>query len=113
MKVIEFTDGDRTFTCRAEASTATPGTLWWWVSVTGETSRYAAFRAEPGDTAQTLRPRILAYYAQLLADRARPPVVRQHWSQRRAAAAAPAAAAAAQANDSGAAADDPATTDES
>ena len=86
MKLMEFTDGDRVFTCRAETSPATPGTLWWWMSVTGESSRYAAFRAEAGDTGPTLRPRILAYYEQLLADRARPAAFRPHWSQRRAAA---------------------------
>ncbi len=90
MNRIEFTDGDRTFTCCAETSPATPGTLWWWVGVTGESARYAAFRAEAGDTALTLRARILAYYEQLLADRARPATFRSHWSQRR--AAAPAAA---------------------
>lgn len=90
MNLIEFKDGDRTFVCRAESSPATPGTLWWWMSVTGESSRHAVFRAESGDTERKLRPRILAYYAQLLADRARPPVVRPHWGQRRAAANAPA-----------------------
>jgi hypothetical protein len=89
MKLMEFTDGDRTFVCRAESSPATPGTLWWWMSVTGESARYAAFRAESGDTERELRPRILAYYAQLLADRARPALFKMHWAQRRAATNAP------------------------
>ncbi len=84
MKLMEFKDGELTFTCRAETSPATRGTFWWWMSVTGESQRYAAFRTEPGDTEATLRPRILAYYAQLLADRARPREIRSHWSQRRA-----------------------------
>ena len=88
MKLMEFKDGDRTFVCRAESSPATPDTLWWWISVTGESSRYAAFRAESSDTERKLRPRILAYYEQLRADRARPPIVKQHWAQRRAAASA-------------------------
>jgi len=83
MKRMEFKDGDRVFTCSAEASPATPDTLWWWVTVTGDSARYAAFRAEPADTAPTLRPRIVAYYKQLLADRARPAAFRPHWSQRR------------------------------
>jgi hypothetical protein len=83
MERLEFTDGDRTFTCRAEASTATPDTLWWWLSVGGESSRYAAFRAEKRDTEKTLRPRIVAYYEELLAVRARPAETRFHWSQRR------------------------------
>ena len=85
MKLMEFTDGDRVFVCRAESSPATPSTLWWWISVTGESSRYAAFRAESDDTKAGLRPRVLAYYQQMLADRARPSVVRQQWAQRRAA----------------------------
>lgn len=92
MKLMEFTDDNRIFVCRAESSPATPGTLWWWISVTGESSRYAAFRAESDDTAKGLRPRVLAYYQQMLADRARPPVVRQHWAQRRAALSAAASA---------------------
>ena len=83
MDRLEFTDGERTFTCRAEGSASSPGTLWWWVNVTGESSRYAAFRAEAGDTAKTLRPRIVAYYEELLAVRARPPISRSHWSQKK------------------------------
>lgn len=101
MESMDFTDGERTFTCRAEGSKATPGMLWWWVNVTGEASRYAAFRAEPGDTVPTLRPRIVAYYEEILAIRARPPITRMHWSQRRqvaVAAAAQLAAATATAN---------------
>jgi hypothetical protein len=85
MTSMTFKDGDRTFTCRAETSPATPGTLWWWMSVTGESARYAAFRAEASDTEPALRPRILAYYEQLLADRARPALARPSWWQRRAA----------------------------
>jgi hypothetical protein len=83
MKEMEFTHGDRTFTCRAEGSAASPGTLWWWITVSGESSRYAAFRAEAGDTARSLQPRIIAYYEELLAARARPAVTRSHWSQKR------------------------------
>ena len=51
---------------------AVMGVLWWWITVSGETHRYAAFRVEPTDTPVSLKPRILSYYAQLLADRARP-----------------------------------------
>jgi hypothetical protein len=83
MDFVEFRDGDRLFTCHAASSPATPGTVWWWISVTGETQRYAAFRAEDGDTPPNLRPRILAYYEQLLADRARPREFRPHWNNRR------------------------------
>lgn len=83
MDFVEFREGERLFTCRAASSPATPTTVWWWVSVTGESQRYAAFRVEEGDTAPNLRPRIIAYYEQLLADRARPREIRSHWANRR------------------------------
>jgi hypothetical protein len=79
--LVEFEDDGRTFKCRKGPSPATPGTDWWWLEVGGESQRYAAFRAEPGDTAKNLQPRIVAYYAQLLADRARPREVRAAWSR--------------------------------
>jgi hypothetical protein len=85
MDSLRFEEGGRTFSCSAESSPATPGTLWWWISVSDEAQRYAAFRTQPDDTARTLRPRILAYYAELLAGRARPREIRSHWGQRRAA----------------------------
>ena len=85
MNALEFQEGDRTFTCKAESSPATPGTLWWWVSITGESQRYAAFRTEEGDAPLNLRPRIVAYYSQLIADRERPREIRPHWGKRRAA----------------------------
>ena len=83
MKALEFQEGDRTFTCKAESSPATPGTLWWWVSISGESQRYAAFRTQEGDAPLNLRPRIVAYYSQLVADRERPREVRTHWGKRR------------------------------
>jgi len=53
--------------------------------VTGESQRYAAFRTQTDDTPRNLKTRILAYYAQLVADRERPREIRSHWAQRRAA----------------------------
>jgi hypothetical protein len=84
MNAVQFDDVGRTFTCEKGSSPATPGTLWWWVTISGEGQRYAAFRAEPGDTAANLRPRVLAYYEKLLADRERPRITRPSWAQRRA-----------------------------
>lgn len=81
-----------TLTCSTAGSPATPGTLWWWLQASGESQRYAAFRTAAGDTPENLRPRLLAYYDQLLADRARPRLLRQHWSQRGAKPADPDAA---------------------
>jgi hypothetical protein len=88
MNQLQFEDAGRTFTCVAETSRATPDTVWWWVNVSGDGQRYAAFHKEKGDTAASLKPRIIAYYAKVLADRERPPEPKQHWAQRRAAAQA-------------------------
>lgn len=82
MDFIEFQEGDRTFTCRAASSPATPGTMWWWISVTGESQRYAAFRVEKGDAPTNLRPRILEYYAEMRAARERPRELPGHWARR-------------------------------
>ena len=81
VNLVEFVDEGRSFKCRKGPSQATPGTDWWWLEVGGETQRYAAFRAEPRDTAKNLQPRIIAYYTQLLADRARPREIRPAWSK--------------------------------
>src|SRR3954467_7387368 len=81
MDFLEFEDNGRKLTCRKASSPATPGTNWWWLNVTGESQRYAAFRTEPGDTKETIVPRMLAYYTQLLVDRARPREIRARWSR--------------------------------
>jgi hypothetical protein len=88
MTQFEFEDSGRTFTCIAETSRATPDTVWWWVKVSGDGQRYAAFHKERGDTQTSLRPRIVAFYQKVLADRERPPEPRQHWAQRNAGAKA-------------------------
>src|SRR4051812_41305726 len=80
--VVEITTEDGVaLICRSSPSPATPGTNWWWIEVAGENQRYAAFRAESGDTAANLKPRILTYYTQLLVDRARPREFRPRWSR--------------------------------
>jgi hypothetical protein len=79
MDFMQFEDNGRTLTCQSASSPATPGTNWWWLEVSGESQRYAAFRTEPGDTLENLRPRIVAYYLQMLADRARPREFRPRW----------------------------------
>jgi hypothetical protein len=94
MDVTQFNDDGRTFTCKPESSPATPGVLWWWIGVSGDNQRYAAFRAEKGDTAASLKPRIIKYYAEVLAIRARPRITRPPWNQRKpVVVAAPAAEA--------------------
>ena len=76
MNQLKFDEDGRTFTCEAAASRATPDTIWWWVSVTGDANRYAAFHKAKGDTAANVKTRIIAYYEKVLADRARPPLPR-------------------------------------
>ena len=78
---LTFESDGRTFECVTATSPATPGTYWWWVSVSGESQRYAAFRAEPRDTAAAVQPRVESYYAQLLIDRARPREIRPQWGR--------------------------------
>ena len=77
MNQFTFEDEGRTFTCEAAASMATPDTIWWWVRVSGDGQKYAAFHKAKGDTVANLKPRIIAYYAKVLADRERPPLPRQ------------------------------------
>jgi len=89
---FEFESSGKEFRCERGPSPATPGTLWWWVKVSGENQRYAAFRSEKGETEPKLKARVIAYYEQLLVDRARPPAPRPNWSQRKPGAPAPAAA---------------------
>jgi hypothetical protein len=81
MDYLQFEDEGRTLTCRSGPSPATPGTNWWWLDVSGESQRYAAFRTEPTDTKENLRTRMIAYYAQLLVDRARPREIRPQWTK--------------------------------
>ncbi|HEY4305070.1 MAG TPA: hypothetical protein VGM82_11415 [Gemmatimonadaceae bacterium] len=93
MDFMKVENNGRTFTCRSASSPATPGTNWWWVEITGESQRYAAFRTEPTDDEESLTKRVVSFYEKLLADRERPREFKSHWSQRpKPAPAAPAPA---------------------
>lgn len=81
MNFMEFEEDGRTLTCQRASSPATPGTTWWWLNVSGDSQRYAAFRAERGDTPENLRPRIVAWHAQMLIERARPREFHARWSR--------------------------------
>lgn len=81
MDFMTFEDNGRTLTCRSASSPATPGTSWWWVEVSGESQRYAAFRTQEDDTPENLRPRVIAYYEQLLAGRLRPREFQTRWGR--------------------------------
>jgi len=79
-KEFEFEDGGRTFTCTVEAPLHAGMPPWWWFRVdTGESTRYAPFEALPTDTRKSVQPRIIAYYEQVLAIKARPVHQRPMW----------------------------------
>jgi len=62
-----FADGNRTFTCRVEASHRAPSETWWWFQVSTEShQRHAPFRAEVTDTKRDVQARVVAYYDNLL-----------------------------------------------
>jgi hypothetical protein len=53
---------------------------WWWFHVSGDRQRYAPFRAADGDTEESVRVRVVAYYEGRLERRATPS---SHWGSRR------------------------------
>lgn len=90
---FSFIENDRTYTCIREGLRGAQDDPWWWFSVSSDDRhRYAPFRAEPGDTEATVRPRVVAYYEDLLVRRAAPAEPR--WRGRGNQGAKPAAAAA-------------------
>jgi hypothetical protein len=79
---FEFTDTGTTFSCTIEAPRHAGMPQWWWFSVDKEsTTRYAPFAALPDDTKKSVRDRIVAYYAELLAIKARPVHQRPAWTR--------------------------------
>ena len=81
-KEFEFEDAGRTFTCMVEAPLHAGMPPWWWFRVdTGGTTRYAPFEASANDTESSVRRRILACYAELLAIEARPVRQRPAWQK--------------------------------
>jgi hypothetical protein len=66
---FDFVDGGRTYTCRVEEASGGREDAWWWFGVAGDNGRYAPFRADVGDTEDSVRARIVAYYEGHLARR--------------------------------------------
>ncbi len=80
LKEFEFIDGERKFFCSVEAPGKSGMPLWWWFRLdNGTSTRYAPFEASANDTKQSVQARIVAYYAELLAIEARPPLQRPVW----------------------------------
>lgn len=70
---FSFIENERTYTCIREGLRGAQDDPWWWFSVSSDDRhRYAPFRAEPGDTEASVRPRVVAYYEDLLVRRAAP-----------------------------------------
>ena len=97
MKEFVFDDAGRTFTCTVEAPAHAGMPPWWWFHLDGEkTTRYAPFAASDSDTNQSVKKRVIEYYAKLLEIKARPVHQRPTWHKPvRPADAAPAIAPAA------------------
>lgn len=92
VRAFDFEEDGRTFTCEVEEPRGSRTDAWWWFGVSGDANRYASFHALPGDTKESVRARVVAYYAELLRRRAQPTPPRQHWARRSKENAAPAAA---------------------
>lgn len=89
-----FVDGGRTFTCSVEVRPPRPE-AWWWFGVSTEAhNRYAPFLAQPDDTQESIRQRIVAYYEDMLFKRSQPSV--RQFGRGRPSGAVKAAAAAAE-----------------
>ena len=87
-----FEDAGRTFNARVEPLRPSGTDAWWWFDVSTEQhQRHAPFRAEPGDSLDDVRARIVRYYDELLARRAEPAPSR--WNRRPSSPGTPAVAA--------------------
>src|ERR1700716_68635 len=89
MKDFEFVDSGRKFFCSVEVPRQAGMQPWWWFRLdTSESTRYAPFEASQNDTEQSVRERIIVYYAALLATEARPAYQKPAWQKPKPAAVA-------------------------
>jgi hypothetical protein len=72
-----FEHEGRTYHCVPESRDSAAAGTWWWFAVSHDQQRYAPFEAAPGDTQQSVKSRIVAFYERRLWVRAQPPVPRQ------------------------------------
>jgi hypothetical protein len=80
IKEFEFENQGHRFSCATEAPRHVGLQSWWWFTLDDEkTTRYAPFEASADDTEESVQERIIVYYAELLAIRARPPRDRNFW----------------------------------
>lgn len=86
---IDFEVDGRVYACRLEPASGARKAAWWWFTVSGDTHRYAPFRAEKDDTPASVRDRVVAYYTNHLTRRAEPQSARSSWGRRPSAPAKP------------------------
>lgn len=84
IEAFEFEDQGHTFSCATEAPRHAGCQTWWWFTLDSDkTTRYAPFEQATDDTRQSVQERIIAFYAELLAIRARPRRERATWHNKR------------------------------
>ena len=64
VRSFDFEEGGRVYSCRVEQRNALAD-AWWWFAVSGDTQRYAPFRAAADDTTRAVRMRIAGYYREV------------------------------------------------
>ena len=80
IKAFEFEDQGHRFSCATDIPQHSGLQTWWWFTLDGErATRYAPFEESPDDTEQSVKERIVVYYAELCATRARPHRDRTFW----------------------------------
>ena len=84
IEAFEFEDQGHTFSCATETPRHAGFQTWWWFTLDGDKStRYAPFEQSTEDTQQSVRERIIVFYAELLAIKARPRRERPTWHKQR------------------------------
>lgn len=84
VEAFEFEDQGHTFSCATETPRHAGFQTWWWFTLDGDKStRYAPFEQSTADTQQSVRERIIVFYAELLAIKARPRRERPTWHKQR------------------------------
>jgi hypothetical protein len=83
IEAFEFEDQGHTFFCATETPKHAGLQTWWWFTLDSDrTTRYAPFEESLDDTQQSVQERIVTFYAELLAIRARPHRERMTWHRR-------------------------------
>lgn len=70
---FDFVNDGRTYRCHVEVSPVAQVGAWWWFGVSGDTQRYAPFRAVAEDTRASVESRVVEYYGNRIAAKLRPP----------------------------------------